>query len=506
MSNKSEPTVKLFSYADDQPRDGQGMLIPRRKTSPHPKHTFTPASARTTTKPTARRAIARTAVVAAALVALVTLGTAGYGVVAEMNVAAAPVVTIVNSHDESTIELQYGPQAALAKESFFVDIRDSFIEEGVTFIELDLSQQQLLFFKKGVLYHSAEILGIGETGSWWETPSGLYKIENKSKEEFTNIGQVYLPWELTFEGNFVIHGWPVYPDKTPVAADFVGGGVRLDDKAAEKLYDNVAVGMPVLVHAVKERKKEVFVYEPQVPELNTPHYFIADVDNNTILAATDLNEAAPIASLTKLMTAVVAAEELDLDGRVTVVSPTFVTSLIPRLSGRSSVSMYSLLQLLLVESSNEAAETIAGEMGREKFIEAMNAKARQLGMMHTHFADPSGLSAENTSSLGDLYTLTKYIHDNRSFIFEITANKKLPSAYVGGEFDGLINFNEVKDMDSFVGGKVGETQAAKQTSISLHELTFQGEERTLVVILLGSEGRTDDIKTLISYVQGRFGR
>ncbi len=168
--------------------------------------------------------------------------------------------------------------------------------------------------------------------------------------------------------------------------------------------------------------------------------------------------------------------------------------------------MYSLLQLLLVESSNEAAETIAGEIGREEFIEAMNAKARQLGMMQTHFADPSGLSAENVSTIGDLYKLTTYIHQNRSFIFEITANKKLSSAYVGGEFDGLINFNEIEDMDSFVGGKVGETLAAGQTSISLHNLTIQGKERTLVVILLGSSDRTGDVETLISYVQNRFSR
>ena len=168
--------------------------------------------------------------------------------------------------------------------------------------------------------------------------------------------------------------------------------------------------------------------------------------------------------------------------------------------------MYSLLQLLLIESSNEAAETIAGEIGRDEFIEAMNAKARQLGMLQTHFADPSGLSAENVSSVGDLYRLTKYIYDQRRFIFSITAGEEPGSVYVGGEFDGLINFNEIEDMDSFIGGKVGETNAAGQTSISLHRLDFQGEERTLAVILLGSDGRTEDVESLLTYVQNRYGR
>jgi D-alanyl-D-alanine carboxypeptidase len=291
-----------------------------------------------------------------------------------------------------------------------------------------------------------------------------------------------------------------------VPADFVGGGIRLTDEAAQALYKEIQLEVPVLVHNTDQKKRDTFIYEPKVLDIHAPHYFIADIDNGTVLAATDLDAPAPIASLTKLMTAVVASENIDLNNRVQVTSPTFVTTLIPRLAERSSVSMYSLLQLLLVESSNEAAETIAGEIGRDKFIEAMNAKARQLGMMQTTFADPSGLSADNVSSLGDLYRLSKYIHDNRSFIFEITASKKVPSAYIGGEFDGLINFNEVKDLDSFVGGKVGETLAAGQTSISLHQLKLQGEDRTVVVILLGSTGRTEDVTALVSYVEDKFSR
>lgn len=502
MPQKTDSSVRLYSYSDDQPRDGKGTLIPR-KNEIKKKHSFTPSGTR---KASLKRKGARVAVSVLAAFALIVLGTTSYGLVSQANLASAPAVTIVNPYTQSATALGYGPQVALSKDNFFIETRDAFIEEGLTFVEVDMTRRQLRFFDKGILYQSAEILGVGENGSWWETPSGLYKIEKKDKRVFTNIGQVYLPWLITFQGNFLIHGWPSYPDKSAVKADFSGGGIRLNDESAQALYQSVEVGMPVLVHSAIEKKRDTFVYEPQVPELDTPHYFIADIENGTILAASDLSEPAPIASLTKLMTAVVAAEKINLDGRVRVTSPTFVTSLIPRLSQRSTVSMYSLLQLLLVESSNEAAETIAGEIGREEFIEAMNAKARQLGMTQTQFADPSGLSADNISSIGDLYKLTKYIYENRSFIFEITANTKLSSAYVGGEFDGLINFNEVKDMDNFVGGKVGETLAAKQTSISLHTLQFQGEERTLAIILLGSDGRTEDIKTLISYVQNRFDR
>ncbi|MCA9358059.1 L,D-transpeptidase family protein [Candidatus Kaiserbacteria bacterium] len=504
MSKKPDSSVKLFSYSDDVPKNGKGMLIPQTgsKATVHPKHTFTPQSARPT--PLLLPA-SRVIVTIMAVCALFILGATGYGLVSERNLAA-PVVTVVNPYSQVSVDLEYGPQPALAQESFFASTRDSFIEAGLSFIEVDVSTKQVRLFKKGVLYFSADVLAVGEVGSWWETPSGLYQIEARDIEEFSNIAQVEFPWQLKFGGNYIIHGIPTYPGGGAVPDDFVGGGIRLANDKAEQLYRDVAAGLPVLVRAKLEQKRDVFVYEPQVPNLDTPHYFIADIDNGTILAATDLDAEAPIASLTKLMTAVVTAEELDLDGRVQITSPTFVHSLIPRLSERSSVSMYSLLQLLLVESSNEAAETIAGEMGRVEFIEAMNAKARQLGMMHSRFADPSGLSADNVSSLGDLFRLTKYIRSNRSFILEITANDKIPSAYVGGEFDGLINFNEVEDMDNFVGGKVGETLAAGKTSISLHEVELQGQVRTLIVIILGSDDRTGDVVTLLEYVQNRFGR
>jgi D-alanyl-D-alanine endopeptidase (penicillin-binding protein 7) len=168
--------------------------------------------------------------------------------------------------------------------------------------------------------------------------------------------------------------------------------------------------------------------------------------------------------------------------------------------------MYSLLQLLLVESSNEAAEVIAGEYGRDAFIEEMNNKSTQLGMASSQFSDPSGLSAENVSSLGDLYRLSKYIHENRSFIFDITADGEMSNMEGMNEFDGLVNFNQVRDVDNFEGGKVGETTAAGQTSVSLHTVEIQGSKRTVLVVLLGSASRGDDVKLLIDFVTKRFER
>jgi hypothetical protein len=400
--------------------------------------------------------------------------------------------------------LPHGPHLAFTNNSFFIKSRDSFIDESLTFLEVDLSQKQLRFFESGVLIKSTEILSVAEEGSWRKTPAGLYQVERKQEREFSSIGQAYLPWPVVFQSNLVIHGQPVYPSGDLVEKEFKAGGIQVDDAVAEALYRLVPIGTTVLVHEAVEPVEKTFVYEPKVLELKTPHYFVADIKNGTILASSDLDSPAPIASVTKLMTAVVASEKINLDGRIQVTSPTFVTSLIPRLSERSTVSVYSLLQLLLVESSNESAETLAGEFGREEFIDAMNQKARQLGMMNTNFADPSGLSADNTSSVQDLYRLAKYIYKEKKFIFEITAKAEVPNAYIGGEFSDLVNFNEIEGVGNFIGGKVGETLAAGQTSVSLHTMSFEDEQRVLVVILLGSEGRRDDIMTLLNYVETRF--
>ena len=363
---------------------------------------------------------------------------------------------------------------------------------------------QLRYFELGVLKEQVPILSKGQKGTWWETPAGLYEVKDKNAKQFSSFGQVTTPWNIAFQGNFSIHGWPLNPDGTPVSAEYTTGCIRLADGDAKQFFDLVTLHTPILVHEAPI-EPDGFVYEPKIPELDTPHYLIADVESSTVLASSDLHESVPIASLTKLMTALVAAEYINLDTSVSVTQSTFVQSLIPRLGERDKVSMYSLLQLLLVESSNEAAEVIAEQIGQEKFIAYMNEKAASLGLTDTHFADPSGLSSENTSSLHDLLSLTQYIYNNRRFIIELTANQDLPSAYVSGEFGTLSNFNKIKDETNFIGGKVGETTAAGQTSITLHTLSVKGTDRVIAIILLNSNSRNDDVKELLGYAQERFG-
>lgn len=431
------------------------------------------------------------------------LGVTAFNALTPAQSVAAPIVMVNASEPAASTELQYGTHVSLSEPTFFAETKDSFIAAGESFIEADLSAMQLRYYEAGVVVAEMDILSKGREGSWWETPAGLYKIEAKEKNHFSSFGEVWQPWSMVFQGNFFIHGWPEYPDGTPVPEGYSGGCIRLANMDAELLYGLVSAGTPVLVHE-QDFVSDGFVYEPKVPNVTAEHYLLADIKSSTILASSDLDVQVPIASLTKLMTALIAAEYINLDKDVPITQEKYVTTLIPRLEGHRTASMYSLLQLLLVESSNEAAEVIASQVGRERFIGLMNQKAASLGLTQTVFTDPSGLDEGNESSVRDLLKLIQYIYNNRSFILALTADADITTLYDAGDFGELKNFNEIEDIDNFIGGKVGETLAAGQTSISLHEVTIKGESRVVAVIILHSQDRPDDVKTLLRYINEQF--
>lgn len=521
-----EPHARRFyavSYDEDEPTVTLGAFIPPRPKKRKVAPTFTPASVSDTDNDNGINGVRSPYILSIKVITLLSIllfclfagrfstpyvkaaGTTLSAAIFESKVAEVPLAVVIQDpYTAKQTPLNYGVQVALSEPNFFAEARDAFIEGEKTFIEVDLTTMQLRYFAAGVLVDQMPILSKGQKGSWWETPAGLYEVKSKSEKQFSTFGQVSTPYAITFQGNFSIHGWPKFPDGKSVPTDYPSGCVRLSDADAETLFALAKPHTPILVHEVPVTA-DSFVYEPKIPELATPNYLIADVESSTVLASSDLTTPVPIASLTKLMTALIAAEYINLDTTVAVTQPTFVQSLIPRLGDRDKVSMYSLLQLLLVESSNEAAEVIADQIGQQKFVGYMNDKAASLGLTNTHFADPSGLSASNTSSLRDLLSLTQYIYNNRKFIIDLTANQDLPSAYVSGQFGELSNFNKVSGIDNFIGGKVGETTAAGQTSISLHLLQVKGKDRIIAIILLGSKSRGADVRELLGYAKERFG-
>lgn len=475
-----------------------------RKPAQGHKVTFVPATHGGSAPATQR---SRRGVMLQALLALVILAlTFGAGAFAVLTLseetAASPSVQVVS--ENGVLNIDYGEQPLLSQPDFFEDTRESFLRDGVTFVEANLSTMELTYYNQGVAVFTANILSKGREGSWWETPAGLYKIETKEENHFSTFGEVYQPWSMVFQGNFFIHGWPYYPGGEEVSSTYSGGCVRLSNEDAEALFKQVAVGTPVLVFE-SDFQSDGYTYSATLPEVKASAYLVADLESKTVLTAKHAESAFPVASITKLFTALVAAEYINLDKDIYVTPSMLASTTIPRLSANTTESAYGLLFPLLLESSNEAAEAFAQHVGRDWFISLMNKKADSLGMHQSHFVDPAGFGSENVSSPQDLLRLLQYLYNNRSFILRISSGREVVSAYTPTRFGSLQNFNNTTKEENFIGGKVGETEVSKQTDVSLFEVEVDGEKRVIAMVLLGSEDRNADMEVLKEHIRERYG-
>jgi serine-type D-Ala-D-Ala carboxypeptidase (penicillin-binding protein 5/6) len=149
---------------------------------------------------------------------------------------------------------------------------------------------------------------------------------------------------------------------------------------------------------------------PQPPTLTAERWIVYDANADVVLASWNANDRAPMASVTKVMTSIVALDHVSLGEVVTV--PGFVTGMRGSVAGLVAGEQWTvgdLLIAMMVRSGNDAAFTLANYVGggsTEAFVEMMNAKAVELGMTNTHFSNPAGLDAEDHyASARDLLTL-----------------------------------------------------------------------------------------------------
>jgi len=230
----------------------------------------------------------------------------------------------------------------------------------------------------------------------------------------------------------------------------------------------------------------------------------ADLRNNFVFAEKNSATQVPIASLTKLMTAIVSTEYINIERAIVITSDVLVSTSKPRLRVGQKATVLDLLYPLLTESSNEAGMAIAKTLGAERFVELMNEKAKAIGMKNTHFVDATGSSYENVSTAQDLFQLAKYLYNNRAFVLTISRGDIEKSAYNPPLWSNLENFNIFSKDPSFVGGKVGQNSAAGETALSIFEVEKGGTKRPVVAIVLGSENRTADATSIINFIRESY--
>ncbi len=153
-------------------------------------------------------------------------------------------------------------------------------------------------------------------------------------------------------------------------------------------------------------------------ELKSSVALVMDQETNEILFGKNLQAVLPIASITKLMTALVVTEAgLSLDETLTVTEDDVDTEKgsRSRLTVGTQLSREKMLHLALMSSENRAAHVLGRSFpgGLGAFVAAMNNKAQSLGMVDTRYVEPTGLSSKNQSSARDLATLVNAAHQHQ---------------------------------------------------------------------------------------------
>lgn len=379
---------------------------------------------------------------------------------------------------------------------------DTLAQAHERMIAADLTNMKLYLFEGGYATATIDILSKGKRGSRWETPTGLYKIETKAENHFSSIGEVYMPYSMQFFGNFFIHGWPYYPGGEPVSEGFSGGCIRLSTEDAAIVYEFVKRGTPIFVWEDGDATTtKMTVSNTPLPRVSAKAFLIADLHTGDVYAEKNAESVYPIASVSKLLTALVANETIHFDRTLTVNGDDRAqTDGTPGsiLKG-DTFTVGELLYPLLMESNNSAAYTLARYNGQENFVGWMNDKAKAIGMEKTHMTDPSGLSPENVSTASDLFKLMRYIEDSQSFILNLSREPEKKLKAENGRTYNFANFNHFHGSKEFLGGKIGYTDEARQTMTAVFELPIRGATSTIAIVVLQSDERKSDVETLLNW-------
>jgi serine-type D-Ala-D-Ala carboxypeptidase (penicillin-binding protein 5/6) len=219
-----------------------------------------------------------------------------------------------------------------------------------------------------------------------------------------------------------------------------------------------------------------------------PYWIIYDATNEVVLDQERMDERVPLASLTKMMTGLLAAENLSLSQEVTIVKEDLVGEAAIWVQEDDVVTVRTLLYGLMMRSGNDAASALARTVGgspnresplaRQRFVSMMNERAAELGMEDTRFTNPHGLDEDNHySSARDLAILTVEVLDNRVLAQPFGADS------YAAEGLAFVHTNQLPKLyDGVLGGKTGWTNKAGLCLIEVVER----DGRTLIIVLLGS--------------------
>lgn len=242
------------------------------------------------------------------------------------------------------------------------------------------------------------------------------------------------------------------------------------------------------------------------PQVSAKSALVYDTRSSRMLYEKNTSERLPIASLTKVMTAVIALERLNQEDIITIGGESIkVDEEKQDLYLGEKISLQNLLKLMLIKSSNDAAYAIANHADQRglNFVSEMNTKAGALGMGETLFKDPAGLDDSGYSTASDLIKLVEYSL-NYQEIWDISAEKTA----IIESYDSKIKHNVTTTnrllgfLSDIIGGKTGRTEGALECLILITAVTDYPSK--LISIVLGSNDRFGDTQKLTDWTKRAY--
>lgn len=226
-----------------------------------------------------------------------------------------------------------------------------------------------------------------------------------------------------------------------------------------------------------------------------------DTTTNTVLYSKNVDSRLPIASLTKIMTAVIALEKMDITQEITVSnSAAEIGESSMGLTAGEKLTLEDLMYGLILNSGNDAAEAIAqaSPYGREGFVHLMNKKAEDLGLSNTRFTNVSGLQGDGSqySTTKELLVITRYALQNNIFAkIAETYQHDIPQTDTHKAFTLFNETNLLTTYPGVKGVKTGYTDEAGLCLITY--LNYQGHK--IIAVLLNSQSRREEMKQLLDH-------
>jgi len=237
------------------------------------------------------------------------------------------------------------------------------------------------------------------------------------------------------------------------------------------------------------------------PQVSAKSAVLINADNGQILYAKNENDKRPMASTTKIMTALITLETAAVNDKIVTITDNMV-----RVEGSSmglmpgdKLSLKSLAMGMLLVSGNDAANSaaIAISGSTKAFSDLMNKRAKELNMQNTHFVTPSGLDdAEHYTTAHDLATLAAAAMKNSDFA-EIACQKTMSVQYVSPNYTRrLTNHNKLLSIyNGCIGIKTGYTQKAGRCLVS----SAEKDGVQLVAVTLNASDDWNDHEKMLNY-------